>query len=144
MIKSSKVMLAYGGFLVAGALIAISISGWDRSKTALFSSGGAAALMAVMAVLANLKPNAAKMVGIHLGMVLPLAFAFVFGQRLMINLGKPSVEAWMAANPGRELVTAEVQSSLQNWLFPLFIAGSIAAFVGILLTRPKKEDRQEA
>lgn len=142
MSKASKYMLAYGAFLVAGALVAISISGWDRSKTALFSSGGAAALMAVMAFMAGAKSKAPMMIGIHLGMILPLVFAATFGWRLSLNLAKPTAAEWLAANPGADaLDTSKVESALQNWLFPVFIVGSLVAFFVILTQRPKPEDR---
>jgi hypothetical protein len=144
MSKASKLMLAYGLFLVAGALVAISISGWDRSKTALFSSGGAAALMAAMAFMASAKAKAPMMIGIHLGMALPLVFAATFGWRLSLNWAKPSPEEWLAANPGLALDTSKVESGLQNWLFPLFIVGSVAAFFLILTQRPKPGERGEA
>jgi hypothetical protein len=135
--KSSKVMIGYGAFLVAGALVAISISGWDRSKTALFSSGSAAVLMIAFAWLASMSAKPARAIGAHLGMLFPLIFAATFGWRLSLNRAKPSAEEWLAQNPGKELQTRLVESALQNWLFPVFIVGSLVAFVLILRLRPK-------
>lgn len=130
--KASVVMLLYGAFLVAGACLAISISGWDRSKTALFSSGGAAALMAAAAFLANSsKPGLSKF-GVYGGIGLTLVFAATFFWRLTLNWAKPSEAEWLAANPGAALQTAAVESPLQNWLFPCFIAGSLIACVALL------------
>jgi hypothetical protein len=135
-------MIGYGLFLVAGALVAISISGWDRSKTALFSSGGAAAIMIAVALLANSKAHKLKMIGIHVGLVLPLVFGATFFWRLTLNWAKPTEAEWLAANPSLAVDTAKIESPLQNWLFPTFIAGSTIAFILILLTRPKKADRE--
>lgn len=130
-------MVGYGVFLIAGALVAISISGWERSKTALFSSGGAAFLMFVCAVLASSKVGVVRKLGAHVGMALPLLYAATFGWRLSLNWAKPSESEWLAANPGAVLDTSKVESALQNWLFPVFIVGSLVAFGLILANRPK-------
>lgn len=136
MAPASKWMLAYGLFLIAGALVAISVSGWDRSKTALFSSGGAAFLMANAALMASARPRSVAALGRVAGVLLPLLFAGTFAWRLSLNRAKPTAEAWLAQNPGQDIVTAEVQSSLQNWLFPAFILGSLVA--ALLVARSPK------
>lgn len=120
-------MVAYGLFLVAGALTAISISGWDKSKTALMSSGMAALMMTGCAVAAIRPQGWMQAIGRWGGRLLPLLFAATFAWRLSLNRAKPSAEEWLAANPGQPLQTAVVESSLQNWLFPTFIAGSLVA-----------------
>lgn len=131
-------MVAYGAFLVAGAMVAISISGWDRSKTALFSSGGAAFLMIVAAFLST-RSGALGKLGGGAGTFLPVLFAGTFFWRLTINWSKPLEADWLAANPGLALDTSKIQSPLQNWLFPTFIVGSlIAAVVIALLGRQAK------
>jgi hypothetical protein len=62
-----------------------------------------------------------------------------------LNWAKPTAEEWLAANPGIATVdTSKVESSLQNWLFPIFILGSLIAFFLILTQRPKPADRVEA
>lgn len=120
-------MVAYGLFLVAGALTAISISGWDKSKTALMSSGMAALMMTGCAVASASSRGWLQGLGGWAGRVLPLLFAATFAWRLSLNRAKPSAEEWLAANPGQQLQTAAVESALQNWLFPTFIAGSLVA-----------------
>ena len=127
--RGSLVLIAYGVFLIAGALTAISISGWDRSKTALFSSGGAAMLVWTSAFLLSRSSELAQQLGRIGGFVFPLLFAATFFWRLTINWGKPLEEAWVQANPGVPLETGAIQSPLQNWLFPVFIVGSLLTFV---------------
>lgn len=129
-------MIAYGVFLIAGALVAISISGWDRSKTALFSSGGAASIMFALAFVAT-RPGRERL-GVLSALMFTLMCAATFFIRLQVNWGKPTEEAWRAANPGVEFQTALVQSPLQNWLFPTFIFGSlvVAVALGALALRP--------
>lgn len=137
--RTSLLLVVYGLFLVAGALTAISISGWDRSKTALFSSGGAAMLVWFTAWLATRPKQSARArsVGIGLG----LLFAATFFWRLTENWKKPLEEAWRAANPGTELITSQIQSPLQNWLFPVFIAGSL--LTTLLLALPERRGSGE-
>jgi hypothetical protein len=132
-------MIGYGVYLIAGALTAISISGWDRSKKALFSSGGAASLMIGAAFLASRGSEKTKKLGQLAGIILPLLFAATFFWRLTINWSKPLEATWIANNPGLALETSKIQSPLQNWLFPTFIAVSILSFVLIALERRKTE-----
>jgi hypothetical protein len=131
-------MIGYGVFLVAGALTAISISGWDRSKTALFSSGGAASLMIGAAFLASRGSEKTRNLGQLAGTFLPLLFAATFFWRLTINWSKPLEATWIANNPGLTLETSKIQSPLQNWLFPTFIAGSVITFVVIFIESRQK------
>ncbi len=133
--RSSRVMIAYGIFLVAGALVAISISGWDRSKTALASSGSAALLMTGLAFLASSADPKKMRIGLLGGPIFALIFAATFGWRLSINRGKPTEAEWLSQNPGEVVKTALIQSPLQNWLFPVFIAGSLLAFVLLIVLR---------
>jgi hypothetical protein len=120
-----RYMLLYGLFLVAGALLAISISGWDRSKTALASSGMAAMIMVGCTVASSRPSDRLRAIGTWAGRLFPILFAATFAWRLSINQAKPTPEEWMVANPGQEVITSAVQSSLQNWLFPVFIFGSL-------------------
>lgn len=131
-------MIGYGVCLIAGALTAISISGWDRSKTALFSSGGAATLMIGAALLASRGSEKTKKLGQLAGTILPLLFAATFFWRLTINWSKPLEAAWIANNPGLALEASKIQSPLQNWLFPTFIAGSLIAFLAVLFQSRRK------
>lgn len=133
--RSSWIMIGYGVFLIAGALTAISISGWDRSKTALFSSGGAASLMIGAAFLASRGSEKTKKLGQLAGIILPLLFAATFYWRLTINWSKPLEATWIANNPGLAVETSKIQSPLQNWLFPVFIAGSLITFIAVRLQR---------
>lgn len=137
--RSSWIMIGYGVFLIAGALTAISISGWDRSKTALFSSSGAATLMIGAAFLASRSSEKTRNLGQLAGTILPLLFAATFFWRLTINWSKPLEATWITNNPGLPLETSKIQSPLQNWLFPTFIAVSILSFVLIALERRKTE-----
>ena len=138
-----RFMVLYGIFLIAGALIAISISGWDRSKTALASSGMAAMIMVGCAVASSRPSGWLSAIGTWGGRLFPILFAATFAWRLSINQAKPTPEAWLAANPGQEVVSSAVQSSLQNWLFPIFIFGSLL-FCALIWRASLRKEKQDA
>lgn len=129
-------MIGYAMFLLVSGVIAAGIAGFDRGKTAVISTGALAIVMVVMAFLASSEKKGVRKIGAHLGMGLPLIFAGLFVQRHLINVGKPLEAAWVAANPGKEIVHTQFQSPVQAVLFPVLIVGSIIAFVLILKARP--------
>jgi hypothetical protein len=91
------------------------------------------------AFLASRGSEKTKKLGQLAGIILPLLFAATFFWRLTINWSKPLEATWIANNPGLALETSKIQSPLQNWLFPTFIAVSILSFVLIALERRKTE-----
>lgn len=129
----TRLMATYALFLIMGAQYAVAVSGWDRSKTALFSSAAAGCLM-IVAIFLSASPNPARKTrGNLLGVVFPLLFGLTFIWRYFVNRAKPTAEEWLAQNPGVAVApTRLVESTLQNWLFPTFIAASFATCVGLV------------
>jgi hypothetical protein len=83
--KSPGIMFVYALFLAASGFTAFALAGfdWTHAKTALIVGLGTAAAMVLCAALASMYPRnkPAAMVGIHVGLVLPLVFAGLFGWR---------------------------------------------------------------
>lgn len=124
--KSPKIMYGYAAFLVVCGFIAFALSGFEtRALTALIAPavmGGIMVLMGWMASQIETK-RIMGMIGVHVGMVLPLLLAVLFG-RLAYARGT-------GEDPVMYLAT----------IFGIMVLGSIVAFIMILLTRPKPEAR---
>ena len=125
--KSARIMFAYAGFLIACGLAAYFMAPpGANAKTALFVSGGSAVVMIVLGIMANSFPRNRKvgLLGIHIGMGLPVAFTVVFGMRAYNTFKGPDESKQYLA-----------------WILTLMAAASIAAFIAILSTRPSKDMR---
>ena len=117
-------MFLYGLFIVLCSGTAYVLApDKSRAVTALYAGGGSAVLMWLCAVMAMQieRKRTIGMIGIHVGMVLPLLFAIEFGRRSWKN--------FHAAN--KEYLAI---------IFAIMAAGSVIAFILILFTRPKKAD----
>ena len=153
-------MLVYAAVLVAGGVFAFAMSP-DKGKatTALAIPGACAALMVLCAGLSALLPKskAAGMVGIHLGMVLPLVFAaglFMQGNKAWKELGRyrEAQSAWMALpepqRAGTDRATHFASFNAPDhstWYKATALLGlggaSVVAFGLILAGRPKPAAR---
>ena len=82
--------------------------------------------MIVLGIMANSFPRNRKvgLLGIHIGMGLPVAFAVVFGMRAYNTFKGP-----------------DESKQYLVWILTLMAAASIAAFIAILSTRPSKDMR---
>lgn len=81
------------------------------------------------------KPQLASL-GTWGGIALSLMFGATFLWRLNLNQAKPTAAEWLAQNPGLvEAPTRFVESPLQNWLFPVFIGGSLLTFCSLVFLR---------
>lgn len=123
--KSSRLMLAYAAFLVICGAIAFFMAPPNaKASTALIVSAGTATLMVICAAMAASlqRKRTLGMIGIHVGLVLPLVFAILFGVR---GYGAFS-------NPEKRYLAI---------ILTVMAIGSVIAFVLILLTRPKPANR---
>jgi hypothetical protein len=121
-------MFFYALFLAVCGFAAFGLAGfdWAHAKTALIVGLGTAAVIVVCALLAGMlaRNRAAGMIGIHLGLVLPLLFAAMF--------------AWRAY---KTFDTGGDEKRYLAIVLTVMAAGSLIAFIAILMTRPKKADR---
>lgn len=123
--KSSRLMFAYAAFLViCGAIAFFMAPANTNAATALIVPSIAAALMVVFATMAARLPRnrTVGMVGIHVGLVLPVLFAVAFAARAYGAFSKPE-KRYLAI------------------ILTVMAIGSVIAFVLILLTRPKPANR---
>jgi len=121
-------MLFYAAFLVLGGIIAFAMSGfnWEHAKTGLIIPTVCAIAMLGCALLAAQleKRRTLGMIGIHLGLALPLVFTAAF--------------AWRAFGGWQKLDGPDGKLYLVVILAVLAV-GSVIAFVAILRTRPAKQ-----
>jgi hypothetical protein len=124
--KSPKIMFVYAAFIAICAAVAFMLA-QDKSKagTALYFGGGAAALVWVCGLMAMQieRKRAVGMIGIHVGLVLPLLFAIEFGRRAYKNLWTPEGKEYLGI------------------IFAVMTIASVVAFIAILVTRPTKAQR---
>jgi len=82
--KPSAILYCYAAFLALCGFAAYAMSGFAaNARTALIVGFGTAVVMVIFGFLAGMihKNRAAGMIGIHVGLVLPLVFAVLFGWR---------------------------------------------------------------
>jgi hypothetical protein len=118
-------MFAYAVFLViCGAIAFFMAPANTKAATALIVPSVAAALMVVFATMAAKLPRnrTVGMIGVHVGLVLPLLFAVAFAARAYGAFGNPD-KRYLAI------------------ILTVMAIGSVIAFVLILLARPKPADR---
>lgn len=154
-------MVVYAAVLLAGGVIAFAIAP-DKSeaKTALIVPAACATLVLISAGLSALltKSKPAGMIGIHLGLVLPLLFAVAIGYRAYgaaagvarhqelrsayetdLESGNPDAADGFVVYAERvhgEEVAEHNKSYLRNTLFVLSAASTVA-FVALLVQRPR-------
>jgi hypothetical protein len=125
--KSARIMFAYAGFLIACGLVAYFMApAGANATTALIVPSVAAGLMIVFGAMASAFPRnrTVGMVGIHVGMVLPILFAAAFGYR--------AVNTFKGGDESKQYLA---------WILTVMATASLAAFVAILSARPAKQMR---
>lgn len=157
--KAAAVMGVYAALLVVGGLVAYFMAPPGASAaTAIIIPAVCAVVMIVCAALAARLPRSrrAGMIGIHLGLVFALVFAIGIGGRAwtatrgVAGYHRALAEV-QAANPGaspeeqaailrQRGLPDHDKSYLRNMLWGL-TGLSLAAFVALLLARPKPADR---
>ncbi|MEM8757639.1 MAG: hypothetical protein AAGF47_07635 [Planctomycetota bacterium] len=118
--RAAVIMFLYGGIVVGLSSLAFVIAPEGaNASTALIMGGASAFLMVVMGVLALLLPRNRKagMVGIHLGLLLPLLFAVAFFMRISANYQSAGVHSYFysayeqAVNEGEVADTFEARNA---------------------------------
>ncbi len=150
-------MIVYAVLLLDGGATAFASSPPGASAaTALIVPAACALLMLVCAGLSSMlgRSKAAGMIGIHLGLVLPLVFAVAIGARALSTTAATteyrerhaeSAEVVAAEPPAVEAPEADASADHDKgylayalWRLSAISAG---AFVALLLCRPKPADR---
>ena len=128
--RSPRAMLIYAGFLFLCGVIAFGFSGfsWEHGKTGIIiPTVCALAMVGCAALAAKLSTNRAMgMIGIHVGLLLPLVFAGAIGWRAYAGwqkLGTPDGKTYLVV------------------ILAILAVGSLVGFVAILRTRPAKVAR---
>jgi 4-hydroxybenzoate polyprenyltransferase len=125
--KYSKLMCAYGVFLIVCGFLGWAATGFTgKGATAIASGGVSGALMLVMGWLSSSDGRAAKNIGIHLGFILALLFGGVFTWRALAGwglIGSGEPKPWVAL------------------LISVMAVASFATFAALLAMRPKPEQR---
>lgn len=129
-LRSPRVLFAYAGFLVLAGLVAFAFSGFsfEHGKTALIVPSACAVLIAICGLMAKALPTnrPVGMIGIHLGLGLPLVFAALIGYRAFAawqKVGTPDGKTYLAV------------------ILSVIAVGSLVAFVAVLRTRPPASAR---
>jgi hypothetical protein len=123
--KSPAILFAYAAFLAACGFAAFAMSGFAaNARTALIVGFGTAVVIAVCAALAGMihKNRAAGMIGIHVGLILPLIFAGLFGWRAYKAYADPA-KLYLAV------------------ILAIMALGSVMVFALLLRSRPKPASR---
>ena len=121
--KARAILLGYAAFLAICGFVAFAMSGFAaNARTALIVGCGTAVVIAICGVMAGMihRNRTAGMIGIHVGLVLPLLFAGAFGFRAYstFNGGVPE-KRYLAI------------------ILSVMAVGSILAFIAMLMMRPK-------
>ena len=130
LMKATAIMFTYAVVLLVLGFVAYAMSGFEsKAATALYASGGLAALMFLVGLMAMAIKSSkiVGMIGIHVGMVLPLLFSFSL--------------AWMGW-----MTFQKYQEGLRPIHVPVIMwvmaAVSVVAFFMILACRDKNAEKQ--
>lgn len=170
--RAATIMFLYAALLVAFGVLAYLIAPpGANAKTAVIATGACAFIMAAMAVMTLMikSKRTVGMVGIHLGLLLPLVFAGVFLMRAGAAYRSSGVHryfdnAYVAdiEDRGAEDTTANRDSFLSGakpefgdeipegdkaylgFILTMLFGVSVAAFMFLLLSRPELPPKQSA
>lgn len=104
-------MFIYAGLVVALSLLAYSSApAGANAATALIMGGGSAAIMGIMGIFTLLihRKRRLGMIGIHVGMILPLVFAAAFFMRIAANYKSAGVHDYFYGAYARSVESGEV------------------------------------
>ena len=125
--KYSKVMVGCGALLIVCGLAGWGSAGFEgKAISAIIAGGATGILMIGMGLLASSSKRAPMMIGIHLGIILPLLFAGMF--------------AWVASQRWRSFLAGEPKLA-SALIISVMAVTSLVTFVMVLRMRPKPEDR---
>jgi hypothetical protein len=125
--KYSKVMVGCGALLIICGLLGWGSAGFEAKAISAIIAGGATGIvMIAMGLLAASPKRAPMMIGIHLGILLPLLFSAMF--------------AWVASGRWRAFLAGEPKLT-SAVLISMMAVVSLVTFVMVLRMRPKPEER---
>jgi hypothetical protein len=163
--RAALIMFVYAGVVIGLSLLAFVLAPpGANAATAVAMGGGSALVMVVMAVLSLLGRRNRKlgMVGIHVGLLLPLIFAATFLLRIGPSYRSSGVHRYFetayerAVNTGAVASTSDAKDAFLKagrdsvsgqeipptdkaylgLILTLLFGASLAAFVLLLLSRP--------
>lgn len=161
--KAARAMFVYAAVMIIAGGIAFALAPEGAKATTALAVPAACGLLMILSGLLSKaieKKYVLGMIGIHLGLILPLLFAIVIGIRAVktgdaVTAYHDTNAAWQAdpaAASGADSASRRAaffeaaqapdhdKSYLRNTLWFLTVA-SVIAFGAILATRPKKGDR---
>jgi hypothetical protein len=121
--KSPAILYLYAAFLALCGLSAFAMSGFAaNARTALIVGFGTALVIAICGVLAGMieKSRTAGIIGIHVGLILPLVFAGLFGWR--------AYKTYAGGDPAKLYLAV---------VLAIMALGSVIVFGWLLNARPK-------
>ncbi|MEM1071508.1 MAG: hypothetical protein AAGB48_12680 [Planctomycetota bacterium] len=110
-LRAAFIMFVYAGVLFGLALLAyVSAPVGAKAATALVVGGGSAAIMTVMGIMSMMLRRNRKlgMIGIHVGMVLPLVFAAAFWVRIGASYKSAGVHDYFYGAYARAVESGDV------------------------------------
>lgn len=165
-------MFLYAALMVAFGVLAYLIAPpGANATTAIIATGACAAIMVAMGVMSLMIKTKRRvgMIGIHLGLVLPLVFAGVFLMRAGSNYRSSGVynyfeDSYQADIESREVTDTdslresflsgakpengedipEYDKAYLGFILTLLFGFSVAAFMFLLLSRPEFPPKPEA
>ncbi|MEO1584741.1 MAG: hypothetical protein AAFR96_09245 [Planctomycetota bacterium] len=112
--KAAIIMFAYAGLVVGLSVLAYSIAPEGaNASTAIVIGAVAAALMSAMGVCSLMieKNRKVGMIGIHVGMLLPLVFAIGFLMRIPVAYGSSGVHGFFVGEFERQVAAGARQDT---------------------------------
>jgi len=146
-LRSPLIFFGYAAFLAAAGIGAWAASGFaDSARTAVISGVGSGTLILVCGIFASLynRKRALASVGIHVGMLLALAFSCVFLWRAFeaysgYKAGRPPLAALVTAH--NALADDRAQISTKQLYLPMLLGSMSLVSAGVLgaliASRPK-------
>ncbi|GAB5497043.1 MAG: hypothetical protein Phyf2KO_21230 [Phycisphaerales bacterium] len=163
--RVATIMFLYAALMVSFGVLAYLIApAGANATTAIIATGACAAIMVAMGVMSLMinKKRKVGMIGIHLGLILPLVFAGVFLMRAGSNYRSSGVygyfeDAYQADLESRDVTDSESlresflsgakpengkkipehDKAYLGFILTLLFGFSVAAFMFLLLSRPE-------
>lgn len=128
--KYSKVMVGCGALLIVCGLLGWGSAGFEGKAISAVIAGGATGIIMIgMGLLAASPKRAPMMIGIHMGIVLPLLFSVMFAW--------VASKRWAAHLAGEPKLTSAV-------IISIMAVVSLVTFVMVLRMRPKPSERGQS
>jgi hypothetical protein len=128
--KYSKVMVGCGALLIVCGLLGWGSAGFEAKAISAIIAGGATGIIMIgMGLLAASSKRAPMMIGIHMGILLPLLFGAMFAWR--------ASKSWAATLAGEPKLVGAV-------IISVMAVVSLVTFIMVLRMRPKPSERGQS